>query len=287
MRQLARRVAGLVLVGSSLWGLAAASPQAVRERVDQTVAAGEPIVVHAIVAVCDNEHQGIVPVPAQLGDGLDPASNLYWGALYGVRTHMKKAGWTRTVIDPPPGKDEGGDVLERIVLSRTMTREDRPVEVHIVADAWRGDRMERALEHYLAISAGRDPEVVELRRGQQTLQLAAGGDAHLLAWIGHNGLMDHSLERVRPHSAAKPRAALVLACYSKEYFKDHFRQVGAHPVLLTNGLMAPEAYTLDAAVRAWVEQGDTEAVLTEAAAAYHAYQKCGERAARRLFWGLP
>ncbi|ANM32377.1 hypothetical protein ABI59_19830 [Acidobacteria bacterium Mor1] len=247
------------------------------------MAAGRPVVVHAIVALCDNENQGIVPVPEQLGNGLDPASNLYWGALYGLRTHMKKAGWTRTPVDPP----EGGDVLERIVLSRTLTRKGKAVDVHIVADAWRGDRMEQALGAYLAISSGRDSEVVQLPRGEQRLDLHAGGDAHLLVWVGHNGLMDHTIRRVARYPQAKPRAGMVLACLSKEYFTEHFRDVGVHPVLLTTGLMAPEAYTLDAAIRGWVESGDTERVLDQAGAAYHAYQKCGERAARRLFWGVP
>gem|GEM_PF-2135803 len=36
--------------------------------------------IHVCVALCDNEHQGIVPVPKTLGDGHDPANNLYWAA---------------------------------------------------------------------------------------------------------------------------------------------------------------------------------------------------------------
>jgi hypothetical protein len=43
-----------------------------------------------IVALCDNEHQGIVPVPEALGRGDDPATNLYWGAMYGLRTLLQK-----------------------------------------------------------------------------------------------------------------------------------------------------------------------------------------------------
>ena len=37
-------------------------------------------VVHVFVALCDNRHQGIVPVRAELGNGQDPRTNLYWGA---------------------------------------------------------------------------------------------------------------------------------------------------------------------------------------------------------------
>jgi pentatricopeptide repeat protein len=51
-------------------------------------------------------------------------------------------------------------------------------------------------------------------------------------------------------------------------------------VLLTTGLMAPEAYTLTAAIDAHVRGGN---VREAAAQAYHKYQKCGVKAARRLF----
>jgi hypothetical protein len=46
--------------------------------------------------------------------------------------------------------------------------------------------------------------------------------------------------------------------------------------------MAPEAYTLEAALTAWVNGADDAAVREKAAAAYHTYQKCGLNAARRL-----
>ncbi len=36
-------------------------------RLDADVAGGEPLVAHVVVALCDNEFQGIVPVPADTG----------------------------------------------------------------------------------------------------------------------------------------------------------------------------------------------------------------------------
>lgn len=42
--------------------------------------------VHVFVALVDNESQGIVPVPTRLGNGVDPAHNVYWGAAAGVKT---------------------------------------------------------------------------------------------------------------------------------------------------------------------------------------------------------
>jgi len=54
-----------------------------------SVAESSPRVVHVFVALADNQHQGIIPVPPALGTGRDPQHNLYWGAAYGVRTYLK------------------------------------------------------------------------------------------------------------------------------------------------------------------------------------------------------
>jgi len=48
----------------------------VRQRIAADAGSGVPLVAHVIVALCDNESQGIVPVPARLGNGQDPGSNL-------------------------------------------------------------------------------------------------------------------------------------------------------------------------------------------------------------------
>ena len=41
--------------------------------------------IHVFVALCDNRYQGIVPVPASIGNGQDTKNNLYWGAGYGIK----------------------------------------------------------------------------------------------------------------------------------------------------------------------------------------------------------
>src|SRR5882757_10428730 len=51
--------------------------------------------VHVFVALADNLNQGIVPVPPRLGNGLDPAHSLYWGAAAGVKTFFTRSSdWT-------------------------------------------------------------------------------------------------------------------------------------------------------------------------------------------------
>ena len=70
-------------------------------------------VVHVFVALADNVNQGIVPVPAALGNGDDPGRNLYWGGAYGVRTYFRKsAGWKEIAVLQKPSTS----VLERSVF---------------------------------------------------------------------------------------------------------------------------------------------------------------------------
>ena len=55
--------------------------------------------VHVFLALCDNANQGIVPVPATLGNGQDPQRNLYWGAMFGLKTFLgKSAEWEKQAI---------------------------------------------------------------------------------------------------------------------------------------------------------------------------------------------
>ena len=47
--------------------------------------------IHVLVALCDNKYQGIVPVPATIGNGQDARNNLYWGTAYGIKTYFKRS----------------------------------------------------------------------------------------------------------------------------------------------------------------------------------------------------
>ncbi|MBD3402526.1 hypothetical protein GF420_06500 [candidate division GN15 bacterium] len=75
----------------------------------------------------------------------------------------------------------------------------------------------------------------------------------------------------------------MLACASRSYFEEILREARAHPLLLTNGLMAPEAYTLDAAVTGFYSGHSAEQIAEAASLAYARFQKCSPAAARRLF----
>lgn len=274
----------ILMVLVSGWGgvCLAGSGSGVQDRIDRDIKDHKPLVIHVVVALCDNEYQSIVPVPEKLGNGQDPDHNLYWGALYGVRTYLtKKAGWKKLAKLKSPRKE----ILERIVLFKTIMRKGVSVPVYIVADAWNGKEIKSAVYNFLDMTAGGKREAIEVDHKGQRVSLSAGGDAHFIAYIGHNGLMDFSLPETAPQSVQKTKSSsMVLACESKSYFLTRLKEGGSHPLILTTGLMAPEAYTLDAVIHAWLSDKTTQEVRTAAARAYHKYQKTGLRAAKNLFW---
>lgn len=96
-------------------------------------------------------------------------------------------------------------------------------------------------------------------------------------------LMDFGAPDLPAGRQEPARAAIVLACASRPYFLSLLQRANAHPLLLTTGLMAPEAYSLEAALRTWFDTRDTDETRRAAAAAYDTHQRCGPRAARRLF----
>jgi hypothetical protein len=264
------RAAPLALVLALPSSPAAAEEAAARVRKDRE--GQQPLVAHIVVALCDNVNQGIVPVPKALGNGQDPDSNLYWGAAFGVRTWFSRAnGWRRVAA----GRGRAPGVLERVAFRSTRA----PDRLFVVADAWDGARMREAVAAFLEMASGRQAEEMTL----DGMPVRAGGAAHVVAFVGHNGLMDFEAPVLAAGAESPPRAAMVLACASRSYFEPLLHRGRVYPLLLTSGLMAPEAYSLEAALRAWFDAPEAPAVREAAAKAYDKYQGCGLRAARRLF----
>jgi len=232
-----------------------------------------PRTVHVFVALADNEHQGIVPVPARLGNGLDAARNLYWGAGAGVKTYFARSSdWMLLSCGQKPRPE----VLERCVFKH------RRAEVYLVADAYRGDEIRQAILDFFDAASGASPEKITLSTAPAATFTVRGG-SDLVAYVGHDGLMDFQLPLVPRKKNEAHRDAIVLACASKQYFAEALRSAGAYPLLWTTNLMAPEAYTLKSALDGWIAEETNEQIHERAAAAYDKYQKCGLRGARRLF----
>ena len=95
--------------------------------------------------------------------------------------------------------------------------------------------------------------------------------------------MDFPLEKPSQGDEGGKREAIILACSSKQYFRVPLKSTGAEPLLWTTGLMAPEAYTLKAALDGWIAGETNEQILQRAAGAYAQYQKILQGAALKLF----
>lgn len=227
-------------------------------------------VIHVFVALADNVNQGIVPVSASLGNGNNAATNLYWGAAFGVKTFFSRnKDWELISVTPNPTPR----ILERCIFKH------RRNSVLLVADAYRGMEIKQTTWDFLEAAGGKPGE--KLKIGD--VEFHTHGSADLVAYIGHNGLMDFNLPDSPQQRDDRQRRAIILACASKSYFTPALRQSGATPLLWTTNLMAPEAYVLSAAVDGWMKKETDEQIRLRAADAYHKYQKCGVKAARGLF----
>ena len=229
--------------------------------------------VHVFVALADNQHQGIVPVAAILGNGEDAQRNLYWGSAYGVKTFFARApDWERIRCEAGP-KDE---ILERCVFKYNAAN------VYLIADAYRGMQIKQSILDFLDSATGDGADTIRIKDKSGAVDLPIRGGANLLAYIGHDGLMDFQLPRLPRQKNPAHRDVVLLACASKQYFADAVKATGAYPLVWTTGLMAPEAYTLKSALDGWIAGENNEQIRDRAAAAYDKYQKCGVRAAHRL-----
>ena len=229
----------------------------------------EARVIHVLVALCDNKNQGIVPVPAAIGNGEDAQKNLYWGAAYGVKTFFgKSANWTKIAeIDNPKE-----NILQRIVFKHK--REN----VYFVADAYQGSKMRETIDDFFAAASGAKLENIKIN--DLTVQIL--GSANVIAFVGHNGLMDFDLKNQPQKKDDEPREAIILACASRNYFSAPLKKTSATPLVWTTNLMAPEAYILHDALEGWVKNESAQQIRIRAAAAYAKYQKISQRSAENL-----
>jgi len=164
-------------------------------------------VVHVFVALADNAHQGIVPVPARLGNGDDAAANLYWGAAFGVKTYFRSsADWKLAADIPNPTKE----ILERCVFVH------RDGDVYLVADAYRGQNIREAVTDFLNAAAGRNETSIHVKNGASDITIPIEGGADLVAYVGHDAFMDFQISPPVPALKVAPRPAIVLACASKQ-----------------------------------------------------------------------
>jgi hypothetical protein len=175
------------------------------------------------------------------------------------------------------GTEPRAGVLERAIFHHV------PGNVYLIADAYRGREIKSAVNDFFEAAAGLRKEATTRVKGLGGKEIEVAYAPSLAVYVGHGGLMDFPLERQFTGADTGKREAMIFACASKAFFAAGLRPTGARPLLWTAGLMAPEAYTLKAALDGWIVGESPEQVRRRAAGAYAKYQKISLRAAQRLF----
>lgn len=220
-------------------------------------------IIHVIVALCDNKYQGIVPVPKAIGNGQDPNSNLYWGNNYGVRTYFKNSKDWKLI-----SKRRSVNIkLERLVFKHVSK------DFYLVADAYDGKYIRKATVDFLYSCSGQLKDTIHA--GGKVIGI--NGNSNLIAYVGHDGLMDFQLNELVTNADGRTRDCIILACISKKYFNFFINKAKANPIIWTNQLMCPEAYTLHAAIAGYIENEPTAAIRRRSLKAYSKYQHCKDK----------
>jgi hypothetical protein len=255
------------------------------ERIVADLAAGKPLVVEVHAPLCDNTI--IQCGNAKLGDGDNPDTNLYWSTTPGLGSWFARrdGGWTR-VVRQQRGQTGDDDILAVHAYRRTVAAPaawraagaPRKFELDVVIHGWRGKAIDRALSAYAADAAGGAARTIKLGDGTA---IAAGGAAQIVAWVGHNRLMD--LERFDwPGPAAAAKGIVAIACSTAPYMQQ-LSAATRVPLLMTRDLLFANAAPLEAAVLAYVAGGGFAQIRHDATSAYAEIQRSAYQHVSGLF----
>ncbi len=245
----------------------------IREKLQLKIDNHKPLVAHVLVPLCDNENPGIVPTTKSLGDGQSLRTNLYWATSNGIKRYFKeKPDWKllkSTIYHPD------STILERVIFKKKFAN---GAEVILIADAYRGDRMAECLTDFFHSLSGElsdsltlDNEIVHIN-----------SKADLIAFNGHNGLMDTYIEDIYNKDGIQ-KDAVVIACSSQYDFNTRLNLLQAYPLVMTTNLLYPGAFVMEAVVNNWATMETNENVRLSAGDAYHRVKQCGKNGARNLF----
>lgn len=241
---------------------------------EQKINNGEPLVAHVLVPLCDNMHQGIVPTSESLGNGLDPDHNLYWMTSKGVKRYFRDLPDWKMVED---NKEVSENIMERVVFTKSF---DNGANLILVADAYRGDRMPECLDDYFNSLSGHLIDSVEVNG----IYVQINGRADLMAFNGHNGLMDESTTYQYADENTKPKDAVSISCASSGFFKDHYWSTSSYPLVHTTNLLYPGAFILEGILNKWAMLENEESCKKAAGNAYYKHKpKSGPNGSQNLF----
>lgn len=212
------------------------------------------------------------------GDGVTPSSNMYWGARYGVETHLvKDAGWQRVYADD----GTGGRIISRIVLHKRIEPTaawrarsvEAPFDLYLLALAWPQSRIVEAMSRPLQEALCGETTFINV----DGLDLAFGAESVLVGYLGQNRMLTEYWDAFAPlaNCAAParqigvfyiaPRSAVLLHRPAEDY--------GLYSALFARESITPEAYILSGMLAA-LESGEIDdAFVRESAKSYAKYQK--------------
>ncbi len=238
------------------------------------LAAGRPLVVQVHVPLCDNDV--LRCGRGRLGDGEDPEGNLYWATSGGFRGWFGRKGSPWRLVHRIAAPQE--DVIEIRVWRRKVSPGTalrargvrKAIPVYVVAYAWRGESIGRAMKAYADDLFGRAPRTISLPGGEV---LAAGGAARLVAFVGHNGWMDVSdfAWPKAPRNAPR-KATIAVACITEDYLVPAVPAERRVPLLFTRSLLFAGAHAFEGAVSAFAEGASLSGIRESAVRAYAAGQ---------------
>ncbi|HYF34150.1 MAG TPA: hypothetical protein VD994_02580, partial [Prosthecobacter sp.] len=208
----------------------------------------------------------------KIGNGDDPDNNLYWGCDDGLRSYFKRSKQWRFVSSEKKAPPAG--ILEQCLFKH------RQQDVWLVAHAYRGAEIRQAVTDFFGTVAGAAVPEIGFEPGEA---MPALHEADLAAFIGHNGLMDFTINFPPNRRQGAPLPAVVLCCKSDAYFTAVLRQCGGDSVLMTRQLMYPGSFLLHAALEGWLAKEKPPLWLDRAARAYATNQRISIKAARGIF----
>ncbi len=296
MRAAVPVVLSLVVLASAVIGAPAAADGAgeaeawrtgLIDRIVADLAAGRPLVVQVHVPLCVND---VIPCGnPKLGDGDRPAGNLYWATTEGTRGWFgrRDGGW-KQVLATDGAAVALPEVLDlrvwrrEVITPRAWRARGAPARypLYVVAFAWRGERIHDAFVRYAEDLHGLAATPIELGDGAR---LAAGGDAHVVAYVGHNHLMDltgFDWRGLAARADDRPRGALAIACHTAVYVQDVVPGPSRVPLLFTRDFMLASSAALEGAVLALASGGDYAAIRRGGA---QGYATGGKKALTRVF----
>jgi len=241
------------------------------DRVIADLAAGKPLVVEVHVPLC--EQTIIACGNAKLGNGNNPDTNLYWSTTPGFGSWFarRSSGWKR-VLRQGEGETGDKDILAVHVYRRGVPapaawkKRGAPatIEIDLVVRAWRGTAIDRALAAYAQDLSGGAAHTLTLA---DTTTLEVGGAAQIVAWVGHNRLMD--LEPYKwPAPGRTTKGAIAIACHTAAYMEAEVPSATRVPLLMTRDFLFANAAPLEATVLAFAAGGSYRKIRVDAATAY-------------------